>query len=75
MIAAIYKRARRSGDVLKQLLKDAQLSIEDQMDATGHDGMTVAVPLKRLSDLVGRIPKGHRTQELEWGDSTGKEIW
>jgi antitoxin MazE len=46
-----------------------------------HEGVIVVSPVKRLrgkhslQELVSRIPKGYKTQELDWGSPAGKEVW
>lgn len=82
MVAKVQKWGNSQGLRLsKQLLDDAQISVGDHVDVAVHDGVIVVAPLKRLRgkhslrDLVKHIPKGHRTQELPWGDPAGKEVW
>jgi antitoxin MazE len=63
------------------MLNDAQISVGDEVDVAVHDGVIVVAPVKRakgkhnLRELVGRIPKDHETQELDWGRPAGGEVW
>lgn len=65
----------------KQVLDDAEVSVGDHVDVTVQDGVIVVAPLKRvrgehnLRELVGRIPKDYKPQELAWGGPVGKEVW
>jgi antitoxin MazE len=65
----------------KGLLEDAQLSVGDEVNVVVRDGAIVIRPIRRvrgrysLPDLVARIPKGHRTREINWGPAVGKESW
>ena len=53
----------------------------DEVDVAVHDGVIVVAPTKhlrskhRLRELVRQIPKGHKSEEVGWGDPVGKEIW
>ena len=82
MVTKVQKWGNSQGLRLsKQLLNEAQIFVGDHVDVAVHGGVIVVVPLKRLRgkhslrDLVKRIPKGHKTQELECRDSTGREVW
>jgi len=82
MVAKVQKWGNSQGLRLsKQLLEDAQISVGDQVDVAVHDGVIVVAPLKRLRgkhnlrDLVKRIPKGHRAEEVDWGGPVGEEVW
>jgi antitoxin MazE len=65
----------------KQVLRDAQISVGDDVDVTARDGVIVIAPARRprgkqsLQELVSRIPKDYRTSEVDWGGAVGKEVW
>ena len=65
----------------RQLLENAQIAVGDEVDVTVHDGVIVVAPIRhlrgkhRLRELVRQIPKGHKSEEVGWGDPVGKEIW
>jgi antitoxin MazE len=82
MVAKVQKWGNSQGLRLsKQLLSEAQIAVGDQVDVAVQDGVIVVAPLKRLRgkhrlrDLVNRLPKGHKAEELPWGPPVGEEVW
>jgi antitoxin MazE len=82
MLSKIQKWGNSQGLRLpKNLLADAQLGVGDEVDINIKEGIIFITPTKRirgkyhLKDLVGRIPKGSQTGEMEWGEPVGKEVW
>lgn len=82
MLAKIQKWGNSQGlRLAKNLLADAQLGVGDEVDIRVKDGIMVVTPAKRnrgrhsLKDLVARIPKNYQTEEIDWGDPVGKEVW
>lgn len=82
MITRIQKWGNSQGVRLsKTLLADADMNVGDAVDVALHDGALVVTPVRRvrgghdLRDLVRRIPKGHKSRELDWGGPTGREVW
>lgn len=65
----------------KQVLEDACISVGDKVDVVVQDGVIVISPLKRtrgkvsLRDLVSRMPKGYKPEEVDWGKPSGQEVW
>ncbi|MBW2054441.1 MAG: AbrB/MazE/SpoVT family DNA-binding domain-containing protein [Deltaproteobacteria bacterium] len=65
----------------KNLLADAQLGVGDEVDISVKDGIMIVTPAKRirgrhnLKDLVARIPKNYKADEVNWGEPVGKEAW
>ena len=66
----------------KQVLEEAHISIGDPVDVSTRDGVIVIAPIKRsvrgrlsLRELVSRIPKNYRPQEVKWGEPVGSEVW
>jgi len=66
----------------KQVLDETHISIGDPVDVSTRDGVIVIAPIKRnvrgrlsLRELVSRIPKNYRPQEVEWGKPVGSEVW
>jgi antitoxin component of MazEF toxin-antitoxin module len=51
------------------------------VDVTVHDGALVITPARRvrggidLEQLVGRIPKGYKPEDLDSGPPVGREVW
>lgn len=82
MLAKIQKWGNSQGlRIAKSLLSEAQLDVGDEVDISVKEGTMVVSPAKKirgrhsLHDLVARIPKGYKPDEVEWGGPTGKEIW
>ena len=82
MITKVQKWGNSQGLRLsKELLSDAEIGVGDAVEVAVRDGAIVVAPVRRvrgrhdLRELVRRIPKGHKTQEVAWGRPVGKEIW
>ena len=82
MITRVQKWGNSQGLRLsKELLADVRIDVGDAVDVTVHDGSLVITPARRvrggidLEQLVGRIPKGYKSQELDWGPPAGREVW
>jgi len=82
MVTKIQKWGNSQGIRLaKRVLEDAHISVGDDVDVTTRDGVIILAPVKRvrgkqsLRDLVSKIPKNYQTEELDWGDAVGKEVW
>jgi len=82
MLAKIQKWGNSQGlRLTKNLLADAQLDVGDEVDISVKDGIMIVAPAKmirgkhNLKDLVARIPKNYQTEEVDWGESVGKEVW
>jgi antitoxin MazE len=65
----------------KHVLEDARLGVGDQVDVAVRDGIITISPVRetrgrlRLEDLVAQIPDDYQTEEVEWGEPLGKEVW
>ena len=82
MVTKIQKWGNSHGlRLARQVLDDAHISVGDEVDVTTRDGMIVIVPARRirgkqsLQELVSRIPKNYKPQEVDWGKPVGKEAW
>jgi len=82
MVTKIQKWGNSQGlRLARQVLDDAHISVGDEVDVTTRDGMIVIVPARRirgkqsLQELVSRIPKNYKPQEVDWGKPVGKEAW
>jgi antitoxin MazE len=82
MVTRIQKWGNSQGLRLpKQVLEDAHLSLGDDVDITVQDGLIVIAPARRvrgkqnLKDLVSRIPRDYRAEEVDWGEPVGREAW
>ncbi len=65
----------------KSVLKEARLSVGEEVNITVREGQIVVTPLRkihgryRLDDLVAQIPQGYHSKEVDWGTPSGKEAW
>jgi len=82
MITKIQKWGNSQGLRLsKELLSDAEIGVGDAVNVALRDGVLVVTPVRRvrgaldLEQLVGRIPKGYKPGELDWGPPAGREVW
>lgn len=82
MITKVQKWGNSQGVRLsKSLLSTAAIAIGDEVDIVVEDGALIVTPVRRvrgghdLRELVRRIPKGSRGQELDWGPPVGREVW
>ena len=82
MITKVQKWGNSQGLRLnKQLLSDADICVGDPVDVVVREGVIVVAPVRRvrgkcdLRELVERIPKDYKTEEVDWGDPVGKEVW
>ena len=82
MVTKVQKWGNSQGLRLsKQVLEDARISVGDKVDVVVHDGVIVVRPAASvrgkysLRELVSRMPKGYRPQEVDLGRPVGKEVW
>ena len=82
MVTKIQKWGNSQGlRLAKQVLEDAHISVGDDVDVTVREGLIVVAPARRvrgkrsLQELVSRIPEDYRTEETDWGQPVGKEVW
>jgi antitoxin MazE len=82
MITRVQKWGNSQGLRLsKELLSDVDIAVGDAVDVTVRDGSLVVTPVRRvrggldLRELVRRMPKDYKPEELEWGPPVGKEAW
>jgi antitoxin MazE len=82
MITRVQKWGNSQGLRLsKEVLADVRIDVGDAVEVTVHDGSLVITPARRvrgaidLEQLVGRIPKGYMSEELDWGPPVGREVW
>jgi antitoxin MazE len=82
MVTKIQKWGNSQGlRIARQILKDARISIGDDVEVAVREGMIVIVPARRirgrqsLQELVARIPKNYKPYEMDWGKPVGNEVW
>lgn len=65
----------------KTLLKEAQIKLGDEVNVTAQDGKIIIETVNKLrnvydlEELVSKIPKDYRAEEVDWGLPAGKEEW
>ena len=81
MVTKIQKWGTSQGlRLAKQVLEDVHISVGDDVEVTTREGLIVIAPARRirgkrsLEELVSRIPKGYKTEELNWGEPVGREV-
>jgi len=82
MVTKVQKWGNSQGVRLsKELLSDVEINVGDAVDVAVRDGALVVTPVRRvrgghdLRELVRRIPKDYRPEELDWGLPVGREVW
>lgn len=82
MVTRIQKWGNSQGLRLsKNLLEDACLSVGDDVNITINNGLIVIAPVRTvrgklsLEELVSRIPKDYKPEEMDWGGPEGGESW
>lgn len=82
MITKIQKWGNSQGLRLsRNLLSDVDINVGDAVDVAAHKGTLIVTPLRRvrgghdLRDLVRRIPKQYKREEVDWGPPVGREVW
>ncbi|MBM4305543.1 MAG: AbrB/MazE/SpoVT family DNA-binding domain-containing protein [Deltaproteobacteria bacterium] len=82
MVTKVQKWGNSQGlRLAKQVLEEANISVGDPVDISARDGVIVIAPVRRvrgklrLNDLISRIPKNYKPEEVEWGKPVGREAW
>ena len=82
MITKVQRWGNSQGVRLsKALLSDVEINVGDAVDVAVRDGALVVTPVRRvrgghdLRELVRRIPKDYKPEELGWGHPVGREVW
>ena len=82
MITKVQKWGNSQGLRLsKEMLANAAIDVGDGVNVVVHEGTLIVTPLRRLrgghdlQELVGRISKDYKPEELDWGLPVGREVW
>ena len=65
----------------KAILQEAQLNVGDEVDISVENGRIIIEPATKirgrydLQELLAKMPKEYRVEELDWGGPIGKEVW
>ncbi len=82
MVTKIQKWGNSQGlRLAKQVLEEVHFSVGDDVDVSTRDGLIVISRVRRvrgkrsLQELVSRIPKDYKAEEMDWGEPVGQEVW
>jgi antitoxin MazE len=82
MITKVQKWGNSQGlRFTKDLLEQAHIEIGDDVQVSVRGGRIVVEPVTKvrgrykLKELLARIPKGDKAEDLGWGSPVGKEAW
>jgi len=82
MITKVQKWGNSQGLRLsKELLSNVDIDVGDAVEVTVHNGAIIVTPARLvrggydLEQLVKRIRKGYKPEELDWGFPVGREVW
>ena len=65
----------------KAILQEAQLNVGDEVDISVKNGRIIIEPTTKvrgrydLQELLSKMPKEYRVEELDWDGPVGKEVW
>jgi antitoxin MazE len=65
----------------RNILKDADLDVGDEVDIKVQDGIIIIAPSRRIrgkhriENLIAEIPADYKTEEIDWGKPGGREEW
>lgn len=81
MIAKVQKWGNSQGLRLsRDLLSEVEIEAGDAVDVVVREGALVVTPVRRvrgghdLRELVSRIPKDYKPEEVDWGPPVGREV-
>jgi len=82
MLAKVQKWGNSQGlRFPKAILEEARVSVGDEVRVSVRGRKIIIEPVEKvrgkydLKDLVSRMPKNYRVEEIEWGSPVGKEEW
>lgn len=65
----------------KAVLQEAQLNVGDEVDVSVENGRIIIESTTKvrgrydLQELLAKMPKEYRVEELDWDEPVGKEVW
>jgi antitoxin MazE len=76
MVTKVQKWGNSQGlRLTKDVLEQAQISVGDEVEISVRRGRIMVEPLTKvrhryeLKELTARIPRGYRSEEVNWGSS------
>ena len=71
-----------AGEPVESIMRGYHLEREDVQAAMQYATTNGQIAVNRstaakysLAEIVKRLPEGHKTKEIDWGQSEGKEEW
>ena len=65
----------------KTVLTEAQIDVGDEVQISVEDGRIIVEPVRKIrgkytiEELVAQLPEEPQTEEADWGEQTGNEVW
>lgn len=82
MLARVQKWGNSQGlRFPKTILEEARVNIGDEVRISVRGRKIIIEPVEKvrgkhdLKELVSRMPRHYRVEEVEWGSPVGKEEW
>jgi antitoxin MazE len=82
MVTKVQKWGNSQGVRLpKEILAEAKLTVGDVVQVSVQNDKIIVEPLTKvrgkhdITNLVAKIPKSYRPEEVDWGGAIGKEAW
>jgi len=82
MLAKVQKWGNSQGlRFPKTILEEARVNVGDEVRVSVRGRKIIIEPVEKvrgkydLKELVSRMPKNYRVEEVEWGAPVGKEEW
>jgi antitoxin MazE len=82
MLSKVQKWGNSQGvRIPKSLLEDSHIKIGEAVDITVKAGKIIVEPTRqihgryKIKDLIAKMPKDYKTEEEDWGNPVGQEVW
>ena len=82
MLGKIQKWGNSQGlRLTRALLQEAQINVGDEVSVSVQRGRIIIESVTRvrrkydLRELISKMPQEYQTEELNWGETVGKEVW
>jgi len=82
MLAKVQKWGNSQGlRFPKAILEEVRVNVGDEVRVSVRGRKIIIEPVEKvrgkydLKELVARMPKNYRVEEVEWGSPVGKEEW
>ena len=82
MLSKIQKWGNSQGlRFTKALLQEARINVGDEVSVSVENGRIIVEPATKvrgkydLKELASKIPQDYQAEELDWGETVGKEVW